>query len=817
MYTMMKKIFSLTWILAMTTSVFAQEFTYQLIDDDNEETGRALEITGTDAGTSLSGVVDIPSTIDIDGTVLTVTSIGEKAFEGCYVTEFILPSTLKKINRFAFAKCNYLTSITIPASVYQLGYNPFKSCTHLTKILVEEGNTTFKSVDGVLISTDETKSTLYSYPCAKEDTKYQIPEGVIKVGPYAIMDNPYLEEVTFPDETKTIGPYAFTGCKYLQRLYFGTGIEYMQAPVFLWDENSSDVYCHVEEVHFSSRESAPFISYVFDDMTDIQLCIPFGCHSIYENSTYEVSSTKGPEPTGWNQDVIRKKTVEEGYADEDGNETPLFYHSIWNEEEGKIQEGEVQVWSDKDHPYKGFINVPSEIKVEGETYTVTRIGKEAFYYNENLNSIYLPATINVIDETGFDELPDLESIYIDSNNEYFMVEDGILYNSDQTTLLLIPSGKWFDGGSFTTPFSVNTIGWAAILKNKYLTKITTGAENIEGENFIQCESLKEVYLTSENLQRFMVSMLTEGAIFFFSTNTTPETQEYASYGNCTFVVNEAFYEANELVSPWTSVYRLATRAESASFDDNLLDLDRHDLYVENLSITLNFTHNGPRSACYSFPIPVNILRENGIEVYDLYRPDYYEAVGDGYALKFKQLWSGETPVDDPLILECAEGKTVTISIPNVILPKEEDKGQSIGEPNDGGGDEEWGNRPHFTMTMIEQDGLTIPTNTASLAASGAWALGGGKLGHISATATVLPHRWYVTLPTAAGTSASQLRLSLDSADDASTTDLNVITEKTTAPALPIYNLNGMRAVSGHLTPGLYVQGGKVFRSEGVKM
>lgn len=810
---MMKKIFSLTWILAMNASLFAQEIEFTYKSDEDDETGRGVIITGTTIGTDLGGEVEIPESIIIDEIEFSVNAIGDSAFKDyTKVTKFNLPSTLKKIGNFAFENCKQLTSITIPATVTVVGVNPFKSCIGINEFLVEEGNTRYVSIDGVLFSTSEGEFTvngnLISYPCNKKDQRYDIPEGVIKVGQYALMDNPNLYEIHFPNQTRSIGNFAFTGCTSLKKLYLGDDINLISSPLFLEYETGS-IYIAVEEVHFSNPNAAPYMIGVFDDMPDVKLYIPLGSHTTYENSLVEVASNRGPEPTGWGQDIIRKKTVEEGYADEDGNETPLLYNSIRNNGTNELIEGEVQVVADRNNPYSGNIQVPEQISVKGVTYTVTRIGEEAFSYNENLNSIYLPATINDIDESGLTRIPALEEIILDSDNPYFMMEDGVLYNSDQTSLLLIPSGLWFDGGTYTTPNTVKTIGWGAIYMTKYLTNFTTGAEIIEGENFTLCEGLKEVYLTSENLQRFMMSMLTEGATFFFSTNTTPQTGSWAAYGDCTFVVNEDFYKTNKYESPWTSVYRLATRAESASFDDNVLDLDRHDLYVENLSITLNFTHTGPRSACYSFPIPVNTLRENGIEVYELYRPDYLESAEDSYVLKFKKLWSGETPVDDPLILQCAEGKTVTITIPNTILPKENGTEQSIGEIE--GDYENWDKRPHFTMTMIEKDGLTMPTNTADLAKGGAWALGGGKFGHVSATATVLPHRWYVTLPTVASTSASQLRFSLDNAEETSTTAIETIGEQS-APTLPIYSLNGQRVANpSHRAPGFYIQGGKIIR------
>ncbi len=811
MYTMTKKIFSLTCILAMTASLFAQEieFTYEL---DATEGGANLEITGVSAGTTLSGVVQIPSTIDNDGTTFTITSIGESAFNGSSnVAEFVLPSTLKRIKAFAFAKCNKLEKITIPSSVSSIGYNPFNNCERLSYIDVEEENTIFTSVDGVLISTNVENSKLICYPSGKKNNIYTVPEGVISVGPYAFMGAWSLSEVTVPDGTKNIGVYSFTGCTNLLRLNLGASVEFFQAPVFLLSEESSS-YCNVREVHFSSRETAPHIEGVFDDMPNVKLYIPLGSRALYENSTYEVSSSVGPKPTGWNQDVIRTKTIEEGYADADFNTTPLLYNSIWDYETNGPVEGEVQVASNQRNPYYGDIYIPSTITVNEQAYTVTRINQEAFYYNDNLQSVSIPATVKKFVNWTFRNTPDLREIYVSEDNEQFMSVDGILYDKSMSTLVALPSAMYFSDGIYETPESVTKIELGAINDTQFLRIFNTGANKIESANFYNCNGLDEVHFTNVNMQTFRVTQPTSTTKYFFLTTTIPETYDYANFSSCTFIITEALYEQVKAIEPWLYAY-LTVMIQNAEFNDNLLNLSRPAYYAENLDVTLNFSHNGPRSACFPFPIPISDLQSNGITAYGLYEAGYLETIDGVYNLKFLPFpgWD-KTPIDKPLILvsDYQTGE-ITFSLQNVLLPKEDDTPHSL-EWNDFAG-------VSFTSTMIESDDPdhpTMPTDIEKLAEWGSsWALGGGKLGRISATTTVLPHRWIVSLPAIEGsTGASQLRFSLG---DASSTDLDIITEKSSAPALPIYNLNGIRAVSGHLTPGLYVQGGKIFRCEGAKM
>ena len=118
--------------------------------------------------------------------------------------------------------------------------------------------------------------------------------------------------------------------------------------------------------------------------------------------------------------------------------------------------------------YDGFdenIKVPEKIG----NYTITQIGNFAFYYGKvysvmNVRNVELPDTIEIIGNSSFYNLETLESIKIpknvksigksafsncskiekinvDSDNKFFVVNDGILYDYDKTKLLYFPTSK----------------------------------------------------------------------------------------------------------------------------------------------------------------------------------------------------------------------------------------------------------------------------------------------------------------------------------------------------------------------------------------
>ena len=79
--------------------------------------------------------------------------------------------------------------------------------TDLKEIKVDIKNKNFKSVDGVLY--DKDMKVLISYPDAKTDAEYTIPEGVEKIAKHAFDNCKHIEKVKLPDSLREIEGEAF--------------------------------------------------------------------------------------------------------------------------------------------------------------------------------------------------------------------------------------------------------------------------------------------------------------------------------------------------------------------------------------------------------------------------------------------------------------------------------------------------------------------------------------------------------------------------------------------------------------------------------
>ena len=127
-----------------------------------------------------TGELVIPASVEYEGTQYSVTVIGWYAFSGCTgLTSIDIPNSVTSIENSAFQACTGLTSIDIPNSVRSIGISAFSGCTGLTAINVDEINTAYSSIDGVLFNKSQTE--LVQYPGGKQGA-YTIPNSVTSIG-----------------------------------------------------------------------------------------------------------------------------------------------------------------------------------------------------------------------------------------------------------------------------------------------------------------------------------------------------------------------------------------------------------------------------------------------------------------------------------------------------------------------------------------------------------------------------------------------------------------------------------------------------------
>ena len=178
--------------------------------------------------------------------------------------------------------------------------------------------------------------------------------------------------------------------------------------------------------------------------------------------------------------------------------------------------------------WTGELDIPSEISVDGEAYTVSGISHKAFRGCTGLTRVRIPKTIDHItrkenfdeDQIGMNMNPfagctSLEYIEVDSENTILRSEDGILYSKDGKSLYCYPAGIREE--AYAVHDGVTRIGGNAFDRNGYLVsvelpqsvnrlcggafshcasletvRLPDGLKHIEGNMFQNCESLKSV-------------------------------------------------------------------------------------------------------------------------------------------------------------------------------------------------------------------------------------------------------------------------------------------------------------------------------------
>lgn len=144
---------------------------------------------------------------------LTSVTLGENlkfiktsAFERCTVlSDIILPSSLQVIDSRAFHR-TALVSVSVPSSVVNIGKDAFNDIYALKEIKVDEANTVYSDIDGVLCS--KTKTVLLRYPNSKGKT-YTVPNTIKKIYDGAFSYCPELETVVFPASVISFGNNIF--------------------------------------------------------------------------------------------------------------------------------------------------------------------------------------------------------------------------------------------------------------------------------------------------------------------------------------------------------------------------------------------------------------------------------------------------------------------------------------------------------------------------------------------------------------------------------------------------------------------------------
>lgn len=125
-----------------------------------------------------------------------LTTIGERAFEGCALTSVDVPSTVTTINDYAFKDCTALKNITLGTGLTTMGNYVFQFCQALETI-------NYYPTNCILVN-----SSTWSLAGSTSTTVLKVKEGVQTL-PLNAFSNLQLKQVNLPGTLQTIGVRAF--------------------------------------------------------------------------------------------------------------------------------------------------------------------------------------------------------------------------------------------------------------------------------------------------------------------------------------------------------------------------------------------------------------------------------------------------------------------------------------------------------------------------------------------------------------------------------------------------------------------------------
>ena len=165
---------------------------------------------------------------------LSVTVLGESAFQFTKLTAVAIPDTVAVIEPHAFNYCSSLTTVDFPASLQEIGYNAFRGCALSevdlpeTKLPLKIGSAAFSRIDTEMtlrlpanLDTSEASSGLF------EDSN--VIHAELKGNWTAIPENLFadigtLTAITLPETVTEIGYGAFDGCTGLTSVNIPSGV-----------------------------------------------------------------------------------------------------------------------------------------------------------------------------------------------------------------------------------------------------------------------------------------------------------------------------------------------------------------------------------------------------------------------------------------------------------------------------------------------------------------------------------------------------------------------------------------------------------------
>ncbi len=279
-----------------------------------------------------------------------------------------LSNSLTYIGMFAFVGCNALTEITIPQSVTEIAGDSFGGCKSLNNIYVDSNNQYFSSAEGLLYDKEKTK--LLQCPAGKTGD-IVIPDGVVTIEGWAFESCENVSSVTVPESVTEMFPTTFGA-------YYNT--------IVVTPGSYAETYVKKEKLKYRYLNSNVIIdpSKVTEDSDNKTKTISIGDVYADQNNTYVVADETSVIFTGAKNKEIKNVVIPPSITI---HNKPYVVKAISNRcfENTKIE----------------HITMSSNIQ---------SIGMKAFYNCKKLKKITIPSGVSKIGNQAFGNCRKLKNI-----------------------------------------------------------------------------------------------------------------------------------------------------------------------------------------------------------------------------------------------------------------------------------------------------------------------------------------------------------------------------------------------------------------------
>lgn len=420
--------------------------------------------------------------------------IGAVSFAGCSKLKHLyVPDTVERIDTLAFDNCTGLTLVSIPSSVSEIGIAPFQKC---------------RNIDSIFWYTPYVSPDIVTAWCGANALKYiLLGNEMTKIEPVTFWGCVHLTSITIPEKIEYIDYFAFMGCHNLRKIVIeGHPIIYENVFSNCWNIDSI-VFKSSTPPTLGYRRNPPVYG-IEDKLFDLPsyeittLSIPEGSfdeyaasdiwsrfYSLYDNgyeSDFEDDSIfytyhEGGVSAG--AKAIKRNSFKDSFG-YDGPLTPRDPTAGGFQPRSQTRNIETATGSMDYTPYRGNIVIPESVLVNDTIYAVTGINYYAFIGCNEIESVYIPESVNNLGYGSFAGCSGLKEVNIPSC--ITRIPNALFYGCSSLSSVNIPTG-------------VTTIGYSAFCGCTDLTEIIIPAEVklIDQYAFAYCSNLKRVIIKGD--------------------------------------------------------------------------------------------------------------------------------------------------------------------------------------------------------------------------------------------------------------------------------------------------------------------------------